>query len=255
MRALFAFLLLLLSIGASAQDVPPDGSVHKGTIALGRSTFALPPGEWVLVATLQGQVSINDGMAQGAGTAYAFLVQLAEDKRLVAAMSLQVPLASSNVVRWNDTLCDNKNTLHRDTFRGRFDLPECLLLNHAVAYWAKPPSSNDTDRKIFEWWKTNQVKLPETAIMAFYRNYFAGDYVRITIAVNPDYFGLEPVPKSTWAESIWHKDNIKTDPARLAFVERFKTWSYAVTKSATQTLKDRKPEQASLPSLEDLRAK
>ena len=253
MRCLFLWTFLFsLSGQAMAQDLPAEGSTAKGVLVIGRSTFALPPGEWKVVATGSGNVTV--GQQNGAATGQAYLVQSDPQGKFMAAASFRTPLSSTSVPRWNDSLCDRKDTLHRDAFSGRFDFPECLLINHVVSFWGGAPT-NEFDRKVWDWYQKNNVSLPKTALVASYRKYASGDFVNVSVAVNPEVFGQEPAVKTAWAESEWHPLVIKNDPKRVAFVENLKKWSYVMAENAGATLANRKPKLDSLPSLDDLRVK
>lgn len=248
-----ALLTFLLAGQVVAQDVPAEGATVKGNLQIGRSTFALPPGEWQVLATALSKNTV-DGVPSGADRAAVYLVQQNADGTFVASLYHMVPLESNRVVSWNDSLCDRKDTLYRDAFSGSFKFPECLLISHYVGFWVTAPTSQ-FDRKIWDWYQQNKIKLPNTALSASYRKYFSGDYVSVVIYVNPEVFGQDKALKSDWAASEWSSSAIKEDPKRLAFVENFKKWSYVMAENAKSTLMDRKPKSASLPSLDDLKVK
>ena len=163
---------LLFGGQAIAQDVPAEGSTVKGTLVIGRSTFPLPPGEWKVAATSVGNVTL-DGIRKGSSTASTYLVQQDANGTFVAALFHRVPLSSSNTSGWTDNLCDRKDTLFRDAFSGSFNFPECLLINHNVAFWTVTPTV-EYDRKIWDWLQQNKVKLPKAVLIASYRKYFGG---------------------------------------------------------------------------------
>lgn len=254
MRWLFLFTLLFsLSGQILGQDLPAEGSTAKGSLALGRSTFALPPGEWKVAATGSGSLALSS-QQQGATFLQIYLVQSDSQGKFMASLFYRAPLSSTNVSRWNDSLCDRKDTLHRDAFSGRFDFPECLLINHVVQFWVNAPT-NDFDRKVWDWYQKNNISLPKTALVSAYRKYASGDYVNVSVSVNPEIFGQESGVKTAWAESEWHPLVIKNDPKRVAFVESFKKWSYVMAENASATLANRKPKLDSLPSLDELKVK
>ena len=248
-----ALLTFLFAGQVIAQDVPAEGSIVNGNLQIGRSTFALPPGEWKVVATALADTTVG-GVPGGVGTGRVYMVQLDADGRFVASLFHLVPFNSRRVTSWNDSLCDRKDTLYRDAFSGNFTFPECLLINHLVPFWVTAPTP-PFERKIWDWYQQNKVKLPNTALSASYKKYFAGDFVSVVIYVNPEVFGQDKALKTVWAESEWHPSAIKADPKRLAFVENFKKWSYVMADNARSTLMDRKPKSASLPSLDDLKVK
>lgn len=250
--SLFA-MLFLLGGPATAQNLPAEGTTVKGSLAIGRSTFALPPGEWKVAATGASNVTIPTQVL-GAAVHQVQLVQLDPSGNFVASTYLRAPLSSTGLRGWNDSLCDRKDTLHRDAFSGRFDFPECLLVNHVVSFGANAPS-NEFDLKSFDWYQKNAVKLPKTVLVSTYRKYASGDFVFVSLAVNPEIFGQELAVKTAWAESEWHPLVIKNDPKRVTFVENFKKWSYVMAENAAATLANRKPKQELLPSLDELKVK
>jgi hypothetical protein len=238
---------------AWAQDAPAEGTSIAGALTLGRSTFALPPGEWKVVSSGSSKVNYIDKVGSlGADTAAVYLVQVDTDGTFVASMLHRVPLASSRVSSWSDSLCDRKDTLYRDTFSEHQQFPECLLINHIVRFWVTEPNSA-FDKKIWDWFRVNKIRLPTTVLNCSYRKYFAGDYVSVAVWVNPENFGQPPSLKTVWAESEWHPNAIKSDKVRAAFVDGFKKWCYVMVESAKATLSDRKPKPAALPSFAELR--
>lgn len=249
-----ALLTFLLAGQVIAQDVPAEGAIVKGNLQIGRSTFALPPGEWQVLATALSK-NIIGGVPSGADVASVYLVQQNADGTFVASLFHKISLNSEGGnISWNDSLCNRKDTLYRDAFSGGFKHPECLLINHYTEFWVTAPT-DQLYRKVWDWYQHNKVKLPNTALSASYRKYFSGDHVSVVIYVNPEVFGQDKALKSDWAESEWNPLAIKEDPKRLAFVENFKKWSYVMAENAKSTLMDRKPKSASLPSLDDLKVK
>lgn len=253
MRFLLPLVLALL-IGApsAAQDVPAEGSTIKEKLVLGRSTFALPPGEWQVVAT--DSRDVTRGGIKAASAVAAYVVQVDASRTFIAGMFHEAPLSSISTSSWNDSLCDRRNTLFYNAFSDRFDFPECLRIDHIVQWFSRVPSGK-LDRKVWDWFRKNKVRLPVTVLNSYYRKYFSGDYVQVNISVNPEWFGQEPAVKTIWAESEWEPLTYDNDPKRKAFVENLKKWSYAMADNARATLRDRKPKVAMLPPLDELRVK
>jgi len=244
---------LCLGTVAWAQDVPSEGSSIAGTLRIGRSTFALPPGEWKVVSSGSGSVTYTDKVGgAGAETASVYLMQVDADSTFVASMLHRVPLASSQTSSWTDSLCDRKDTLYRDAFSQNIRFPECLLINHIVRFWVTAPNS-EFDKKIWNWIRDNGVRLPTTVLNCSYRNYFSGDYVFVSVSVNPEKFGQAPSTNAAWSASEWHPSAIKSDQARAAFVDGYRKWCYVMAENAKATLLDRKPKSVALPSLVELK--
>ena len=236
-----------------AQDMPAEDSSIAGALMLGRSTFALPPGQWKVVSNSYSKVNSTTSVGfQGADVATVYLVQVDADNTFVASMQHRATLASTSTSSWTDTACDRKDTLHRDAFSENIRFPECLLINHIVRYWVAAPAS-EVDKKIWWWFKVNNVNLPSTVLTCSYRKYLSGDFVLVTVSVNPEKFGQAPSTKTVWSESEWHPNAIKNDQARAAFVDGFKKWCYVMAENAKATLSDRKPKLATLPSFTELK--
>jgi len=244
--ALTAFVALVAVPATSfAQDVPAKGSTIKGNLVIGRSAFALPPGEWRVAAVNSSNVTGDGSRAGYSEIVSVQLVQSTIDGAFVATILYSAPLGTGRAPgSWTDNLCDRRDTLHRDDFSVNPNFPECLLIDHIVNFGANTPRSET---------QKNREKLPATVLSASYRKYFSGDFVTATIIVNPGSLGQEPSLKNVWAESEWHPRVIKNDAKRLAFVEKFKKWSYVMAENAKSTLIDRKPKLASLPSFDELR--
>ena len=237
--------LVYLPASSFAQNVPAQGSTIKGPLVIGRSTFALPPGEWRVAVVSSSHVTGDGSRAGYSEVASVQLVQSTIDGAFVATILYSAPLVTSHAPgSWTDNLCDRRDTLHRDDFSVNPYFPECLLIDHIVNFGAGTPRSEAQKKR---------VKLPATVLSASYRKYFSGDFVTATIIVNPESLGQESSLKTVWAESEWHPRVIKNDPKRLEFVEKFKKWSYVMAENARSTLMDRKPKSTSLPTFDDFR--
>lgn len=237
-----------------AQNVPAEGSTIKGQLVIGRSTFALPPGEWHVVAVdSTGAVTTDGSRAGSSEVATVRLVQLDVDGTLIASMWHSVPLGTTRAPgSWTDAICGRKDTLFRDDFNVNPNFPECLVINHIVGFFATAPTNN-FERRAWDWLEKNSVKRPTTVLTAFYRKYFSGDYVQVNMAVNPEFFGQDPSHIEDWNRNEWNPNVIRNHAKRLAFVENFKQWSYMMAESARTTLTDRRPNSASLTALDQLR--
>jgi len=237
--------LVYIPPSSFAQNVPTQGSTIKGPLVIGRSTFAMPPGDWRVAAVNSSNVTGDGSRAGYSEVASVQLVQSTIDGAFVATILYSAPLGTSRAPgSWTDNLCDRRDTLHRDDFSVNPNFPECLLIDHIVNFGANTPR-NETQK--------NRAKLPATVLSASYRKYFSGDFVTATIIVNPESLGQEPSLKTVWAESEWHPQVIKNDPKRLEFMEKFKKWSYVMAENARSTLMDRKPKSAALPGFDEFR--
>lgn len=225
-----------------------QGAKVSGQLTLGKRSFALPPGDWLVISSEDSKVSFASG-ASGSDTKRQYLVQVDATNAFKAAMLLTTTLASTSNISWSDATCDRKDTVFRDTLDGRINLPACLLINHVVNFWGGSMPNNEFDKTIWNWYRDNKVALPYNTISTHYVKYFAGDFVRSIVWINPEISGLVDKDKKSWADSLWHVNYVKSDTQRAAYIEQVKTWSQAMIKNNKASLMDSKPLDPSLPSL------
>jgi hypothetical protein len=247
MKRLLVTFILSFAAMSFAQETKVGEDV-SGQITVGKAIFALPPGKWHVVAERIDRTNLTGG-GIGGEVKQNYLVQRDAENRFLAALFIRATISSTVVSSWSDATCNRKDTLHRDTLRGNFNFPECLLINHLTNFWGGDIPSNEFDKKIWHWFKEKNVKLPFNVLSAIYTNHFAGDQVRYSIQVNTEINGLVDIDKKTWGTSPWHVELIKNDPKRLAYFEEFKKWTDAVVKNGRGSLRDTKPLDSELPAL------
>jgi hypothetical protein len=167
---------------------------------------------------------------------------------LVSAISFRTTIYSTAASSWNDSTCDRKDTLFRDTLDGNFKFPACHLINHVTGFFNNAPS-NEYDKRIWSWYKDKKVNLPETAIVSTYVKYFAGDFVQIRVVNNPELAGVKPDGKKVWSESAWHPLLISSSTERSNYIAAVKKWNESLIINGRASLYDGKPIAASLPAL------
>ncbi|MGH8804508.1 MAG: hypothetical protein ACREXN_07175 [Polaromonas sp.] len=249
MRSLIATVTLLSAIPAQADaDI---GSVVEGQLVLGKRTFALPPGRWVVVNSSETTTSLDNG-TRGAISKAQYLVLTDADNKLIAAASIRSTLASTHVATWNDATCDRKDTLFRDALDGNFSFPACLLVNHITSFWNAGVPSNEYDKKIWSWYQEKKIALPKTAIASYYLKYYAGDFVQVRYWLNPEVVGIPADTATAWNQSQWHPDLIKSSPDRVRYIDAVKSWSNTLVSANRASLYDGRPNVPSLPALPSL---
>jgi hypothetical protein len=234
-KTLCAFVVALF-FHVTLQAQVAERAVVSGTLAIGSKQFALPPGEWTVVAASQRPNTIG-GVDKAGAVRFVYLVQLDPSNRLIAAMSINASVASTTGIDgWNDEPCKRTDTLYRDTLDGNFKYPACLLINHQTNFWQGGVPADAFGAKIWNWYRDNKVDLPSTVIVTAYSKYFAGDYVIERAWLNPDVAGIAPAPPASWNSSLWHPALIKNEPERLAYIEAVKTWSQTLVTSSRASL-------------------
>lgn len=225
------------------------GDEVTGQLQIGERTFALPPGKWAVVAEAETGLSTAIGNSVSTQNKRQYLVLKDTEGKFLAAALIGTTLASSAVQIWNDTTCDRNDTLFKDTSEATIRMPTCHLINHTVNFWGGNKPQNDFDKAIWQWYRDNKVVLPYNVVGSTYVRFFSGDFVRTTFWFNPEAVGLVDKDKKVWAESPWHKDNIKSSPDMQSFIDQVKLWSQAMIKNVKATLVNGKPIDATLPSL------
>jgi hypothetical protein len=241
-------LILLVCISSISLADSNIGDVVTTQLRLGKRSFALPPGKWIVIAERENRSSI-DGGGNGAKIKNQYLVQQDESGKFIASARIGTTLASTNVSSWNDSTCDRKDVLFRDTLDGNFRYPACNVVNHVTNFLNTDVPTDDYAKSVWTWFRTNKVPLPYNTIFTSYVKYFSGDFVQVSFWFNPEAVGLIDSDKKAWGQSPWHPELIKTDPARTAYIDQVKQWNTALIKNSRATLMDDKPLDPTLPAL------
>ncbi len=236
MKKLICFLTTLFALTMTYAQI-----VHATSLALvenqvqvGKMMINLPAGQWRVLNSSDARTAIDNG-SQGGQVERKYLIQLNEKNQFFAAIFLSATKYSTNVDRWNDSVCERKDTLWIQPLDGNFKFPACLLIGHVFGFWTSVPN-NDFDRVMFDWYKQHKVELPKTALLSSYRKYFSGDFIVASYFINPELVGFAPDSGTTWGSSQWHAGVIKEDAAKVKYVEALKTWSQAIEPSHRNSL-------------------
>jgi hypothetical protein len=239
---------LLLTLSAAALADSKVGDEVTGQLQIGKFNFALPPGKWTVVSEREAK-NTTDGGFNSTSSKTQYIVQASAEGKFIAAALFSVPISSSSTGGWNDATCDRKDTLYRDTLDGSLRFPTCHLINHSANFWGGGAPTNEFDKAIWSWFRSNKISLPYNAILTSYVKYFSGDFVRSNYTFNPELLGSIDADKKSWAESPWNINFIESDVVRQAYIEQVKVWSQAMIKNSRATLMDGKAADANLPPL------
>lgn len=243
----FVFSLTLALSGAVLADSKVGDEVI-GQLQIGKRSFALPPGKWTVVAERESRGGqVNESVSTNDKTQY--LVQIDGQSKFVSAATFSTTLSSIRVTNWNDSTCDRKDWLFTDKLDATMTHPACSFVNYSANFWGGNNPKEEFDKTILSWYRDNKVVMPYNAVFTGYRKYFSSDYVRATFWFNPELVGLIDADRKPFAQSPWTIDNIKTDSARLAYIEQVKTWNQTMVKNSKATLMDGKPIDAGLPPM------
>jgi hypothetical protein len=71
---------------------------------------------------------------------------------------------------------------------------------------------------------------------SFFRFADQGKFLNYKIYENPELAGFAPEPGITWENSLWHRDFVSKDPARVAYLEQFKARYAGIYTELSQTV-------------------
>ena len=171
------FCLISLVSPSHAQVQPAEGTVLTGSVQIGSRQFALPPGEWTVMAVDEKPVTAA-GIDKIGKYGLVYVVQTDGGNRFVAAMLYQSTFSSvGGVPSWTSEPCKRTDTLYRDTLDGNFNFPACLMVNHITNFWDPASKGSAFDAKIMAWYQDRKVQLPYTAVSSDYDEVKARDAV------------------------------------------------------------------------------
>jgi hypothetical protein len=206
-------------------------------LTVGRSTFAVPEGAWVVGSSFTGnQVAEAYGHSFGSdGQFKAAFLHSARHETFVQ------PDAGTKIAS-SDGTCDRSDAIIADRMQGDAEFPECLMLD----FLTTPETVSGDDGKIWRWLKTNGIDFHDPVISATYVKYSGGDFVRIVYWINPAALGVSSTATSILARNPWNPRNLDA-----GFIERVKAWSYEMASSGRASLEHRAPKFEALPPFPD----
>ncbi len=247
--AVIVMLVFCAARPVAAQLAPGvTGAAVTGTLALGRSVFALPPGDWQLIPVEDALTTVA-GEAVRRPVARAILVQVdAPAHRLRAASYFMATgVTAANISSWNTSVCQEPALpLHRDMLDGSFDFPACLVTDYWIVGANRPTGL--VGARLWDWLKANEIEIPSALLWSRYVKYRGGDFVFAVHYVNPEAFGIPPSVERSRYKSEWNASSLKGDALRSAYLERFKKWGYVMATSYRATLLDGGAKERGLPA-------
>jgi hypothetical protein len=250
MRKVLLGLCCLWSVAMTPAEAQiPEGTVIKGALQIGSRSFALPPGDWTVVAVSEGPVTM-DGVDKRGTFSRVHVVQLDPGNHFVAAILYQTTTSSiGGVDSWTAEPCKRTDTLFRDTLDGNFKFPACLLVNHVTNFSNSQSWRSASDAKVYAWLSNRKVELPYAVVSSQYTKYGPGDFVSALVWLNPEVAGLDPTPRSSWRDSPWQRDLLGKDPQRVAYIDKVKAWDSVFVASVRESFMGSRTASVALPPL------
>lgn len=190
--------------------------VDTYSAANGRVAVPLPSGEWIVA---------------GADVSKASYANQIEETMLVNVVGGQVngyveirtPLSASTNGWVKSSLCDRSDIHHvfklSNTAGG---VQDCWGINHyRMTIAGKVPAYIEQTR---DYIVSHKINSPLNAIAVEYRFADKPYFVDVKYFFNPEVDGFTPPKIAEWATSDWHRDRVYMDPAKVAYIDKIKTW-------------------------------
>ena len=225
--AAWLFVLICLSCGAAgAQGLHEReiGTKVTGAFTLGSKTFYVPEGDWTLVAKHQWN-SLVASYRVGSPMAGVLLLEI-RDSRLSRGVLVQTNLQVNMGTNWSNDPCRTDDSLQYQKQLGpSYQNQFCVEVRHLVNFlsggtgWVEPA---------YRWALENKIAVPYTVLRVFLARVDDKDDDLISYYFNPEVDGFAPAVIPQRAANEWHRERIKADPARLAYVQNLAQWGEAI---------------------------
>lgn len=248
-KILLGLCCLWLFATSAVEAQVPEGTVIRGSLQIGSRSFALPPGDWTVLASDEAPLTV-DGVSRRGTYRRVYVAQIDASNHFVAAILYRATTSSlAGLYNWAAEPCKRTDTLYRDPLDGNVRFPACLLVNHTTNFMNGQTQRNEFDLKIFTWFENRKIELPYTVIDSGYAKYTSGDFATARVWMNPDVTGIDPGPRGSWQNSPWHPRLIAKDPQRVAYIEQVKAWDSVLVASVKESLMGSQTASIALPPL------
>lgn len=217
----FAFGAVLLTASAASAgslDALKPGARFIDELKLPLFAAPLPPGDWT-TAYLYDWRDNNKNM----------LIEIGLLKNDGAAVT-EILTIRTNVdptsAGWlTNGICSRGDVLHNEVMVNLVEKQECWGVNHSV--WKEAVDFMPTLGTNFQQFAQNLgLAFPTTTLTSFVRMANRSAFVEMQHHANTATLGVTD-PKLGWSDSLWRKDRVANDPARVAVVEKIREQSKA----------------------------
>lgn len=216
-------MVLIPAVSANAQTV---GQVYRDRIQLesgiARKTHVpLPEGDWLVVA--------KDFERTKVSNVRLFRTRLVQVSDRVLKGYIYI-VANDEFPNSGWTVpgyCTRKDTFFKepDDTRGFGDDRgfNCVAINHVQM--TSGANASAAVKQFYDWVWNNTTGMPTTLIASIYEISDGKRYVEVMYHRNPEAEGFAPPRDSSWRSSDWHKDRLRGDARKLAYMNAVKQWT------------------------------
>lgn len=218
-----AVLLVTLAVSACQTtqgriNEYPSGKVVRSTIEVDTMQIPLPEGEWIVAGTEQYNNNVRTPIGR------LVLLQL-DKKKVKMAVYVTASLGYGGGGYVIKSTCERRDMLHvQKVANYGGGEQDCWWIKHVQPRF----TSSDLSKKAFaeadQFMKSRGLTMPLNAIDVGYRFASESRLLDVDYYVNPEVEGIAPSVHAARATSDWHRDRLAVDPAKVAYVEKLKTW-------------------------------
>lgn len=234
------FFAVLLSAGLvhAEADIAQVkiGDKISGPLTIGKNVFPLPSGEWEVVnMASRDLIILTEGMKQKFDSLQSVQLFKSKQGKLLETMSIDTPVNNSafQITKDSSKSCDAKTGYFYTDFDSGYNLPECLIVSHAVNYY-EIGNLNKFYSETKSYFDKNNISLPKTVISSVY--YYSSKHSATTIrfSFNPELAGFPPSTVKNWTANEWHKDKMNAEQKQ--FSSRAVEWSKKMATSMQKAI-------------------
>jgi len=168
-----------------------------------------------------------------------------ENKKFVAVMWVSATLAEGNM-RWLGEPCKRDDMLYKANIGKSVWEDNCVTINHISAYMNNPGGKY---ADLYALFVEQGISPPPTILQVnFTRNGTHGNFLNVTLSVNPEVMGFARETETSWGRNPWNKTMSFKDPAKKQFIDALSVWALQFAKQMDAAL-DKKPDAfSSVPS-------
>ncbi|MDD2948382.1 MAG: hypothetical protein PHV80_06045 [Rugosibacter sp.] len=153
-------------------------------------------------------------------------------------MKVSATLAEGNT-RWLGEPCKRDDMLYKANIGKSMWEDNCVTINHISAY-ANNPGGKDAE--LYALFVEQGISPPPTILrIQFTRNGTHGNFLNVSLFLNPEVMGFARETEVSWGKNPWNKTMSFKDPAKKQFIEALSVWALQFAKQMDVAL-DKKPD-------------
>ncbi|MBK9348201.1 MAG: hypothetical protein IPN06_18225 [Burkholderiales bacterium] len=169
-----------------------------------------------------------------------------ENKKFVAVMWISATLGQGGSTRWLGEPCKRDDMLYKANIGKSVWEDNCVTINHISNYGNNPGGK---DAELYALFVEQGISPPPTILqIKFTRNGTRGNFLNITLSVNPEVMGFARETEVAWGKNPWNKTMSFKDPAKKQFIDALGVWSLQFAKQMDAALDQKTDAFAAIPT-------